>query len=300
MPGPYAQAMRSQLGKGGWPPALLTLMLHYNTLKRNFTDNEHGSNLYLVDSGVAMASCHPNAIMFMNVVSRAGYANDEEPAPPLADDLAARNVVAAQAAVMQNGKAIWVKYGLHSFVLLTGDGGEVESFEAWAAQRKPYLFHLSELVEPDDLGLPRVPGRPSREQAREALGWLLSPDVEERKAGVNRLSRAGHQGFGGSSKDDSIPGINIHIADMVDVATFQKEVFDRLLAVGFYRQRALESARGRRIVCCRCQAVASSRAEAAKDKWTECGTCARHYCRRCNDRLVHNCDCASDKPVAVE
>jgi hypothetical protein len=275
-------------------------MLHYNTLEKNFTNSDQESNLYLVNNDVAMASCHPNAIMFMNVVSQAGYANDEEPAPLRVGDPAVQDVVAAQAAVMQNDKAIWVKYNLHSFVLLTGEGGEVESFEAWAAQRQPYMFHLSVLNEPDDLGLPRVTGRPSREQAREALGWLLSAEVEERKAGVNRLSRAGHAGFGGSGKDDPIPGINIHIADMVDIATFQKRVFERLLAVGFYRQQALESSRGRKLVCCRCQGVASARGEAARDKWTECGACARHYCRRCDERLVDLCDCRRDKPVAVK
>ncbi len=291
MPGIYATAMRAVAEQGKWPHGLLTVSLHRNTMKNNFDRNDHSLNYLLVSTEASQASCHPNAIMFMNLVSQANYANDETPADQVVGDAARDNHVnPAKLAVMQNNKAIWVKYGAHSFVLLTGGHDRIESFEAWAggnpANLSYYLFHRSVVEEPDSLGVPRVPNsRPTRTRAREALGWLLSDDFMERRAGVNRLSRAGHGGFGGDDEGSAVPSINIHIEDMVNENVFRTRLKSRLVEVGYYRQMAIQSQHPGRLYCCHCRRYVNSRADAGTSRWRECTHCHRNYCRECKHLL---------------
>ena len=178
MPGIYASAMQNTVVQGRWPPKMLTIALYYNTL----SGNNHGLGLndvndQMLNNPGAHASCHPNAIMFMNIVSTAVpalFANDDVfgLGDGKRDGAAALDVAAGQLALTQDYKAIWVKYGLHSFTLMTGAAGErVESFEAWAGHPIGYFFHRSVFEEPDDLGYPRVAdSRPTRAEASAALG----------------------------------------------------------------------------------------------------------------------------------
>jgi len=291
MPGIYATAMRSIMMLGRWPEELLTLALHCNTMRDNFNRGEHINNYLLFVSEDAQASCHPNAIMFMNIVSQANYANDEEPAVQAVGVAALTNHInPARAAVLTDDKAIWIKYGDHSFVLLSGKHDRIESFEAWAGGNPVnpsfYRFHQSVLREPDSLGVPRVAdSRPTRALAREAIGWLVSDSVAERRQAVNRLSRAGHGGFGGDNDGDPAPPINIHIENMVNESEFRRRMKRRLTEVGYYSQMAIQNQHPGRLVCCHCLHYVTSAINAQTLRWRRCDHCGRYYCRDCKHLL---------------
>lgn len=290
MPGIYATVMRDVKVQGRWPDQLLTLALHCNTMRTNFNNHDHDFTYQLYRTPDAQASCHPNAIMFMNIVSRANYPNDETPAVQVVGQAALANHIApAQAAVQTDGKAIWVKYGAHSFVLLTS-GDPIESFEAWAGgdPQNPtfYRFHQSVLEEPDSLGVPRVHNaRPTRAQASEAIGWLVSDDVHERRTAVNRLSRAGHGGFGGTHQGQPAPAVNIHVEDMVGVGEFRQRIRQRLIDAGYYIQMALQDNYAGRFYCCHCLHYTHGANGARGLRWRGCDDCGRYYCRRCKRLL---------------
>jgi hypothetical protein len=277
--------------QGRWPEELLTLALHCNTMRENFNHQNHINNYILYMSDDAQASCHPNAIMFMNIVSQANYPNDEEPAVQVVGDAALNNHInPARAAVLTDDKAIWIKYGAHSFVLLTGKQDRVESFEAWAGGNPDhpsyYRFHQSVLQEPDSLGVPRVAdSRPTRAQAREAIGWLMSDSVAERRQAVDRLSRAGHGGFGGDDEGDPAPAVNIHIVGMVNESEFRRRIKKRLVDAGYYIQLAIQDQQPGRLVCCHCLRYVNGAIGAANWRWRGCEHCGRYYCRQCKQLL---------------
>jgi hypothetical protein len=284
-------------------------MLHYNVLHQNHQLGQDAVNVFILSPNLT-ASCHPNAIMFMNVVSNANFVNDNVFGllpNGKHDAAAAADVLAGQNALVVNDRAVWVKYGAHSFVLLTGQNNVLESFEAWAGAAGGYEFHRSVCVEPDDLGFPRVVGARlllTRAVGAAALADLLDANHVVRGVAVNSMSRAGHGGFGGHTPASAVPGIDIHVANMHGIAQFGLNVRTRLIAVGFYRALVVEHAQGG-LVCCHCQIRVGSRPLAHNGRWRECGTCNRHYCRQCKHLLasraratvfhtrVRICDCTA-------
>jgi hypothetical protein len=290
---------------GRYPAELLSFMLDYNDLRVNYNNNNHDINYLSLTNVWLQASCHPNACRFMNIVTNAAY--NEAQAPNLVQGHAAALLVAAaQAEVMQDSRAIWVQYGAHSFVLLTGYNDQIEPLEGWAGNPFGYPFYLSVCRDADTTGVlydtntgrPILDadgdiqrthqGRVGRDEAREALGWLISNNFAERVTGINRLSRAGLGGFGGFHHAhgalvvDQPPELNIRFAPMVDLGTFRTRVAERLNAVGHYRQKAIESQFANYLVCCHCQ----TKARYFTGNWRECTQCRRHFCPTCKRLLL--------------
>jgi hypothetical protein len=309
MPGAYAMSMQQILAAGRWPDELLTTMLYHDTLHANHPNA--AMNTFIVDPN--LPSCHPSAIRFMNVLNPGLFPGDD--VFGLGDGKvggpAAGDVLAGQAAVQLNDRAVWVRYGGangHSFVLLTGHAPALESFEAWAGGGGGYFFHWSVCNEPDDLGHPRVVnGRLAltRLAAVAALGNLLDPSHLVRGAAVNLMSRAGAGGFGGHALGLAVPGLDIHVTVSQGLVGFANTVRTRLRAVGFYRAQVIEHMQGGR-VCCHCQVRVATQALAHTGRWRECATCNRHYCRQCKHLLasqprptllhtrVRICDCGGN------
>ncbi len=297
MPGAYAQIMLQQQMAGRWPVDLITLMLHYNTMHGNFNAGMPELNYQMLTDANVLASCHPNAIMFMNMVCAAPYANDMAPAVMVGDAAAAVHVAAAQAAVLLDNRAIWVKYGSgeghsHSIVLLTGTSNIIEPLEGWAGAAG-YFFHES-VVEADTLGGARNRPRPTRAAASTALGNLIAAGADDglglREAGWDALSRSG---AGYAPRDGQPIRICVHVENMVDEATFRTTVRRRLEGVGYYKARAVERFR-RLFACCHCQTTTWYRWMAHNWGWRECATCHRHYCQLCARLLLvvgDSCDC---------
>ena len=313
MPGAYALAMQATLVQGRWPNELLTLALYSNGMEANHANGQDILNDFIVNNPDQRASCHPNAIMFMNIVSNQNplqlFPNDDVfgLGNGKVDGAAAADVLAGQNALALDNRAIWVKYGLHSFTLITGTSKTIESFEGWAGNPVGYFFHRSVCQEPDDLGYPRVlNSRPTRAQASTALGNLISTNHATRGIGANRLSRAGHGGFGGHHNGDPVPGIDIHVTPTRGLNAIKQEFKRRLTAVGFFRAAAKERLHAGRYYCCHCQAHLMNRLAAQTGRWRECLTCGRHYCRQCKHllgnhfrffgigQLVRICDCGQD------
>lgn len=313
VPGAYALAMQATLVAGRWPNKLLTLALYYNSMHANHVNGQDDLNDFIVNNADQRASCHPNAIMFMNLVSSVNpgplFPGDDVfgLAPHGKNGNAAQaDVATGQTAMMLDEHAIWVKYGAHSFVLLTGRANHIESFEGWAGHPHGYFFHQSVCQEPDDLGHPRVANsRPTRATARDAIGDLISANVDERRDAVNALSRAGHGGFGGHHAGPA-PGVDIHVTPTAAVATVKERFKRRLVGAGYYRAAAKERLHANSVVCCHCQASVINRVTASTGRWRECTTCNRHYCRQCKHLLsshfrflgigtrVRVCDCGQD------
>lgn len=308
MPGIYATAMRSVLIQGYWPRKLLSFALQRNDMKANYDAGDHWANATMLND-MAWASCHPQAIRFMNLVSDLDYSEDAAPVNLAYDEDAMTNhVQPAMAAVVSDRKALWVMYGGHSFVILTSGGG-VEIFEAWAggARRREleyyYCFHQSVLEEPAVVGIPRH-RLPTRQEARLAFQELLSDDAAERKHGQDWLSRAGHGAFGGVGQGEPAPGINIHVADTVNENLFRNRLNSRLTDVGHYCQKAYEGLHPGRLACCHCLKHVNTLLEAKGGRWRECTRCGRYYCQRCKHLLsfgfwgtmtrTRRCDCGQE------
>lgn len=293
MPGAYTQIMLHQQMGGRWPLDQITLMLHYNTMQGNFNAGMHDLNYQMINDTQALASCHPNAIMFMNIACAAPYPNDMEPAVMVRDAAAGVHVAAARAAVLLDNQAIWVKYGSgeghsHSIVLLTGTADRIEPLEGWAGA-DPYFFHQS-VVEADTLGGDRDHQRPTRADARTALGNLIADNEADREAGWDALSRSG---AGYAPRDNEVTHICVHVENMVDQATFRSAVRQRMLMVGYYKAQAVERFR-RLFACCHCQTTTWYRWMAHSWGWRECATCNRRYCQQCARLLLvvgDQCDC---------
>lgn len=285
MPGAFANGMIASLASYRWPDQIVTLMLHYNTMNQNVHDGAEDLTYLLVTNLPTLPSCHSDAQRFMNIVTNANY--DEANTPPnLSHGAAAAIEVAnAQAAVVNNDQALWGMYGLHSFVILTGQDPQVEIFEAWAGGGGGYSFYQSVINEPDSLGVPRVHNaRPTRANAAIALGELISGNVATRLHGVNTLSRAGHPGFGGHTDGSPVPGIQIRIVPMVDRAAFGNRFLDRCRWVGYWVAASMQLHGGNNLVCSHCfasQPLAAARAAA----WVQCTVCgARRFCANCKLR----------------
>lgn len=302
--------MQQALVAGRWDPVLISSMLHYNALQANHVGGMDVMNDFILSPNLT-ASCHPNAIMFTNMLAPGTFPNDNAfGLNPLGkhDGAAAADVALGQAALALNDRVVWVKYGLHSFVLLTGNDNVLETFEAWAGAAGGYEFHRSVCIEPDDVGHPRVVGGRlalTRAVGHQALADLIDPDHAVRGAAANRMSRGGHAGFGGHLPGSPPPGIDIHVANSAGLAAFQLVVTTRLTAVGFHRALAIQRAQNN-LVCCHCLAAVADRPAAHTAVWRECATCHRNYCRQCKHLLasrdrptlfhtrVRICDCGAN------
>jgi hypothetical protein len=283
-------AMQQALQIGRWPNVLISSMLHYNALHANHLAGNHVMNDFILSPNLT-ASCHPNAIMFANVVAPGSFPGDNAfgllPAGKQ-DGAAAADVALGQAALGVNDRLVWVKYGLHSFVLLTGHHNILETFEAWAGGGGGYEFHQSVCNEPDDVGHPRVVGGRlllTRAIGAAALADLIDANYLVRGVAANRMSRGGHGGFGGHTFGSAAPGIDIHVVNSAGLAAFGLELTRRLVPVGFYRALAVQRAQGG-LVCCHCQVRVANRPAAHTAVWRECGTCNRYYCRQCKHLLL--------------
>lgn len=290
MPGDYARTLHDIQVQGRWDRQLLSLMLYRNAMVVSPRDWPLNETLL----GGNLASCHPAAIRFMNVVRPGLFPNDEVfgLADGKIDAAAQADVNLGVAAVNQNDQAIWVRYGGsngHSFVLLTGHSNTVESFEAWAGEDGGYRFDQSVLDEPDRVGHPRADRSvvSTRAAIATALQDLLNPALPVRTAAVNLMSRAGVGGFGNNALGANVPGLNIHVAASQGLAGFAQTVRSRLQDVGYIRALTLYlSSQRNTYVCCHCQAAVLSRQAAQTARWRECTTCDRHYCRQCKHLLA--------------
>ncbi|OAI41599.1 hypothetical protein AYO40_03015 [Planctomycetaceae bacterium SCGC AG-212-D15] len=289
MPGQYAQAMSDVVHQGRFHDELLSLALNRLDMRKNCRAHEHFLNYDLaIDDFAHQSSCHPNAGCFMNMVSDTNYHDDMAPERALRDGLAQTDVQNAQGALDGGNTAIWVQYGGmngHSFVLVISN--EVEIFESWAGgggigQVIAYHFHrcVLELGQPDRVAAQGA-GRPTIANARTHLGNLIAATRAQREYAADRLSRASYGGFDHEDVNANIiPYIGIRTGNLKTVANVRTELKNRLLEVGYYRQRALENHTPGIVVCCHCQAQVSN-AVAHQNKWRDCPTCHRHYCPLC-------------------
>ncbi len=321
MPGTYAQIMLDAYQAGRWPLKFISLMLHYREMHNNHEASQHSQQRLKIEDENGWASCHPNAIMFMNVVSNAGYENDDTVGTMAEGQQAANYVNAGRTALALDNKAIWVKYGSsenhsHSIVLLTGRANQVECFEGWAGKEeipkaeleearrrsgnpnlthrdRGYQFHWS-VQQADELGGARNRQRPTRAEARTALEDMISDAVAEREDGWDRLSRSSAEY---APRQNEHAEIRVEAKDMVSTDAFRDEVKRRMKAVGYYAAASVEKTHNfQQLVCCHCQAVALSRDYASGAHWRECVMCIRHYCSSCAQHVLANnvCDCGED------
>lgn len=302
MPGVYAAALENLIRTGRWPESMLHKMLYRDTLTGNHPIAvAHGplplplnwqQNTFI--HGANLPSCHPTAIRFMNVIRPGLFPGDE--IFNLGDGkigaAAQLDVDAAIAAVNQDDRAIWVRYGGtsgHSFVLLTGHANTVESFEAWAGGAGGYWFNHSVIDEPDGVGHPRQNRNlvSTRAAVATALQNLLDPNLATRTTAVNTMSRAGVAGFGNNALGAHVPGLNIHVTQSQGLAGVIVDVRQRLIDTGHICAYTRYRSSGNTVyVCCRCQGEVAGQAAARTARWRECGTCHRRYCRQCKHLLA--------------
>jgi hypothetical protein len=296
MPGLYAATMATQQAQGRYPTALLSVMLYGPDL-----DSLAALALYPTIYDTVMhlgtvASCHPDAGKFMNIISNANYPGDLPANRAMLTGGAATAAAGVAAlAALQDLQAIWIKYGSseehsHSTMLFTGTNNTVEHFEAWALDGGGYPIHLSICEEPDELGEDRTYGRSTRAEAQLAINRLVSADVNERRLGWDRLSRSGRDYA--PSADEQVH-INIHVEQQKGIGAFQNLVAARLRQAGSVRARAVEQIRNV-YVCCHCQYETWYWISAYGRGWRKCGAagCSRKYCSSCRRLLVNNtCHC---------
>lgn len=290
MPGKLATVLNQDVLIIPWPKDFLSKMLFHENLEANFDLDSHAFSLGIVADVRVSASCHPNAIMTMNLISDADYDEFEDSTLQFGDQAQA-HVDTARGAIEDGDRAIWVRYGAHSFVLMSHpDTDRVESVEAWAGGHATgYPFHRS--VEPQQAD--RV--NTDKDEARAALQNLLDADPAIRRQGVDALSRAGLGGFGGVRGANHC-GINVHVANLNGFDAIVQEIRSRLPDVGYWGALALEQLTGLDDVKDACACYYCHKTDTrpwftrSYHSWRECRTCKRKYCYDHKLRLVSAVD----------
>ncbi|MCP4122372.1 MAG: hypothetical protein GY751_11515 [Bacteroidetes bacterium] len=279
--------MIQELRSGGYHEEGLTWLLKWDDFGNNHRNNNTLFTALAANDHAALASCHPNARAIMNLVCT-DNTRPNEGNPVLETGDAARNIVRrARQRVNRDNRAIWVQYGEHSFVLLTGTSNILESLEGWALSVQGddgyygLWFHRCVLYRADEK-------RPTRDQAQRALRLLLEGRRSRRSEGADTLSRSGLRGF---SARRAFPerGIGILWGHMLSPEAFRTRVRSRLKDVCYWVAEARIAQEHHRYYCCICLSVLRSN-NRVNSRWRHCTSCGRYYCRACKHRLTKGWD----------